>query len=80
MWEGDLEIGQEDLDGFRKGERLAVSLTTQQLSINNVATFDWTPDITTARFTRYPKSSLKNKHDLKQFIKVNQIIVSSKSM
>ena len=71
MWEGDLEIGQEDLDGFRKGERLAVSLTTQQLSINNVPTFDWTPDITTARFTRYPKSTLKIKHDLKQFIKVH---------
>ena len=70
MWEGFLEIAQEDLEGFRKGERLAVSLTTQQLAINNIATFDWTSNITTARFTRYPKSSLKKKHDLKQYIKV----------
>ena len=70
MWEGLLEIGQEDCDGFRQGERLAITLTTQQFSINNLTTFDWNSDISVARFSRYPKTCLKKKHDLKKYIKV----------
>jgi len=76
MWEGDLEIGQENLDGFRLGERIGIIMRTQQCSINNSETFDWASasDVKVARFSKHPKSCLKKKNDLKHFIKNSHIL------
>eukprot|EP00090_Calanus_glacialis_P010584 TRINITY_DN19004_c0_g1_i2.p1 TRINITY_DN19004_c0_g1~~TRINITY_DN19004_c0_g1_i2.p1 ORF type:complete len:588 (-),score=148.81 TRINITY_DN19004_c0_g1_i2:43-1806(-) len=74
MWVGELEIRQENVEGFRQGLKIGIKLESQQASVRGEENFDWDSDVKVAKFSKFPRSCLKKKNDMKCFIKQSHIL------
>jgi len=74
MWVGELEIRQDTVEGFRKGLRIPIQLESQQPSVKGEKNFDWISDVKVAKFSKFPRSCLKKKNDMKGYIKQSHIL------
>jgi len=69
-----MEIAQDNVEGFRKGTKIAIKMKTQQVSVKGEENFDWNSGIKVAKFSKFPRSCLKKKNNMKCFIKQSHIL------